>query len=507
MAGDNILLNNRAHAIGGAVSLLGDDVTFGETGSIRLGRVLARGDLSITAGITGTAGAASIIQTSAVSVTDSNVVSATADAASGVRTGTSNGALDVRGDALFTTGLNPARGINAGTTNADRNLELSDVNNVFGGDLSVTRITGDATIVEESSAAKAGTDARDNGVLRIRNFEVGGSTNLTTTDDVIFLGRMTSLSDSVANPTRTERPDDVSARTQANLNIDTDDLRLFISTGETLTIDTTGGGLRSQGADVRFDRAVDGDNSAPSVGSGNITAERANLGGLTINAGSSGEVRFRDFVGATNPLGTVDITGGDFFAGFTFADDLPDAELPGLTTENRFLYDPLNPDDFFFTGDLRINVTGSLVAAVPALEIDTFITEDEYFGINVSSFTFGDEVTPEFVSAFGFIINTRQRAGGLLPVGPRSANFQFNDCVVGDIADCTSIPTPNIVNTVLVVAPTLLGVSEEDLLELFGSFGNEELWGVPQSFFSDFTEEELEADGECEEGDTACENG
>jgi hypothetical protein len=485
-------------------------VTFAETGSILLGPVFARGDLRIEAGANGSAaggttGAASIIQTSAVEIANTAVSGANAASANGVRVTRTTGAMNVRGDTVLTTGLKPSRAIDAGQARDDRNLVLANNANVFGGDLTVTRITGNATIVEESTAATVGSDGFDQGVLRIRNFEVGGSASLTTTDDVVFVGRMTSLSDSVENPDRVERPTAEAPRIQSNLNIADDDLRLFVSTGETFTIDTTGGGILSQGGDVRFDRPVDGDNNAPSIGSGTITAERANLGGLIVNAGTNGEVRFRDFVGATNPLGAVDITGGDFFAGFTFASDEPVNDLAALTPVTRFLFDAENPDDFFFSGPLRINVGGTLNAAVPALEIDNFITADEYFGINVSSFNFGDTVAPQFASAFGFIINTRQRAGGLLPVGPRSSDFLFNDCVIGDVADCTSIPTPNVVNTVLIVSPTLLGVSEEDLLELFGSFGNEELWGVPQSFFSDIgDDQDLDAE-ECDPEVSKCE--
>ena len=92
--------------------------------------------------------------------------------------------------------------------------------------------------------------------------------------------------------------------------------------------------------------------------------------------------------------------------------------------------------------------------------------------------------------AFGFIGNDRSRATGLFPRGPQGGNFQFNDCIIGDVADCTNIPIPNVVNNILTPAPPLLGIDTEDLLELFGSFGNEELWGVPQSYYSDLGAEQ-----------------
>ena len=92
---------------------------------------------------------------------------------------------------------------------------------------------------------------------------------------------------------------------------------------------------------------------------------------------------------------------------------------------------------------------------------------------------------PENIQAFGFIGNDRNKATGLLPVGPSGPDFKFNGCVIGDVIDCTGLPVPKVINPKLIVAPPLLGISDEDLLELFGSFGNEELWGVPQSYYSD----------------------
>ena len=130
---------------------------------------------------------------------------------------------------------------------------------------------------------------------------------------------------------------------------------------------------------------------------------------------------------------------------------------------------------------------------------------DAYFGLNVANLTFGDKVEPDAISAFGFITNTRQRVGGLFPVGPRGADFQFNDCVIGDVADCTNLPVQDVVNEVLILTPPLLDIEDEDLLELFGSFGNEELWGVPQSFFSDFGDDDLDADCAGQESGEGCE--
>ncbi len=235
--------------------------------------------------------------------------------------------------------------------------------------------------------------------------------------------------------------------------------------------------------------------------------ERGGLGGLTIKAGS-GEVRFRDFVGAQNPLSEVDINAGAIFAGFTFAEDTPDLIFPGVTDDNRFFFNRAAPDDFFFADDVLVNSTGRIEFQTPFGTVDEFILNDKYFGVNVTSFTFGNDLKPATIQAFGFIGTDRTRAIGLLPIGPRGSNFQFNDCVIGDVADCTNIPIPNVINNVLIAAPPLLGIDAEDLLELFGSFGNEELWGVPQSYYSDLGGEQ-ENKPDCPEGsdDPACNEG
>ncbi len=493
IAGDDILIDNGVHAIGGAVAAFGRNVTLSEAGSVDLGPVRARGDLAVLAGARGATGDAAIRQVGSVDVADAEAGLPAAAAAAPARRA---GAIVVFGAADFATGLDARRGLGAAEAGADRSLVLDNARNAFGGVISLRRIAGNATLVEESAAGAAGFGAARQDIA---NWEVGGSTRLVTTDGLVFLGRLTSLGDEVFSPARLARPDEIASRRQGEAGLGRDLLRLGLGDGTSFAIDTTGAGFAPAGAPVRFDRPVDGLNDLPSVGSPSIGPDRANLGALTINAGRTGEVRFRDFVGAIHPLGPTDITGGSFLAGVTFAEALPPDGPIDLTPASRFLFDAAAPDDYFFVGGLRINVSNRLMAYTPPGQVDVFVNDDAYFGVNTPSFVFGDVTAPALASAFGFIVNTRQRAGGLFPIPPsRSPEFQFNDCVVGDVSDCTNIPVPNVVNQVLIVAPPVLDIDEQELLELFGSFGNEELWGVPQSFLSDF----VNTDAPCGLGQT-----
>ncbi len=493
LAGGDVILDNEIHAIDGAIAATGQDITLTERGTIRLGPITASGDLMVEAGAdnatgAGTTGGVNILQDSAVTVADATVGGVADD---DVR----EGGITVGGISTFTTGLNPATDLDSPSLTGRRDLVLNNRANDFGGRLNIARISGDVTITENSLTG-ATSDVQE-----IGNFEVGGTARLTTSDSLIFVGRMTSLTDDVVPAEATTRPVSGRARNQGDLDIADEDLRLFITSGESLIIDTTGGRETSTGANVRFDRPVDGANTVVARGAPSIGSERGGLGDLTITGGTTGEVRFRDFVGAANPLGDVDINAGSVFSGFTFAGNTPDQ----FTVNNRFLFDRTMPDDFFFADDVRVNAPGRIEFLTPPGTVETFILDDLYFGVNVTTFSFGDLGRPATIQAFGFIGRDRTRAIGLLPVGPRGSTFQFNDCVIGDVADCTNIPIPNVINSVLIAAPPLLGIETEDLLELFGSFGNEELWGVPQSYYSDFgTEEENKPD--CPDGseDPAC---
>ena len=486
IAGGDVLLANAANRVGGAVGAQGRDVTLSEAASVILGPVTAARDLRITAGAGGDAGDAAIRQVGRVTVADAEAraaeparrASGTAQAGAPV---SRTGPIRVAGASDFSTGLDPALSLAAARPSADRALSITDPQNGFGGQVALRRIAGDATLVEESAgpASRIGPATQ-----HVANWEVAGSSRIVTTDALVFLGRLSALDDATAAPPRLARPTAQPATLQGVAGLAPESLRLDLPDGKSFVIDTTGAGSAPAGAAVRFDRPVNGLNAAPPLGTPAIGAQRAGLGSLSVTAGG-GEIRFRDFVGAVNPIGAVTLRGGDFYAGFTFADAGQDALA--LAAPTRFLFDPAAPNDFLFTGPLRINVSGALLAAAPPGQADAFDSANAYFGINTPGLSFGDLIQPASAEAFGYIGDTRQRIGGLLPVTPqRGPQFRFNNCVVGDVGDCTNFPLPNVLNQVLIVTPPVLDIDAEALLELFGSFGNEELWGLPPSFAADF---------------------
>ncbi|MGB0854765.1 MAG: hypothetical protein ACPGSI_15830, partial [Pikeienuella sp.] len=473
-AGADIILDNNVHVIGGAIAAEGDAITLTEAGTIVLSEIIGRGDFTVIAGATGNTTEAAITQVSASAVQDHEVSDVQP-----IRT--INGPIVVNGDTVFTTALDLAIAVDDASLTGNRDLTINDRANIFGGALSIARISGDVLFVEESGVRSIGADDFDNNLLTILNFEVGGSSTIRTTDNIIFTGRLTSLDDAT-NAARLARTVDGDTRDQGNLNLAEADRRVFIHDGENLVIDTTGGGVALEGRNVRFDGAVDGVNDAPSEGSPSIATERDGLGGININAGVSGEIRFRDFVGAASPIGDATFRGGALILGVTFADEKPGV---GVVDDDRFLFNRANPDDFFFAHDMFVDVSQEFSAFVPVDQAAQFVLNDSYFGVNLAGFTFGQELQPSVISVAGFLANSRNRAQGLVPFGPRGSQFTFNDCVIGDVNDCSTLPSPDVTIDVSVDVPLLLDVNEADLLELFTSFGNEELWGVPQSFFSD----------------------
>ncbi len=487
-AGGDILLDNETHDIGGAIAARGQNITLTEVGSVNLGRIDASGDLLVEAGANNDAQGGTLLDAAIIQDRAVDVANAVIGESSQVET--SRGAIRVEGVSTFTTGLAPGFALDNPQVTGARDLVLDSPANQFGGRLNVARIAGDATITENSQLGATTGDQQ------IGNFEIGGTTRLTTTDNIVFLGRMSGLADEDTPDGLPTRPNEAEVRNQGNLNIADEDLHLFIATGEALIIDTRGadtadGKVNPAGADVRFDGFVDGDNNVLPLGGPSITSDREGLGGLTVNAGSDGEIRFRDFVGAVHPLGDVSLFAGDIFAGFTFETLQPDLLTANFTPDNRFLFDRLAQDDFFFARNLEVKAQGRIEFLTPFRTVENFVLLDQYFGVNIAGLVFGGldvggrQVGPEIVQSFGFVGNDRSRATGLFPRGPQGGNFQFNDCVIGDVADCTNIPIPNVINNILTPAPPLLGIDTEDLLELFGSFGNEELWGVPQSYYSD----------------------
>jgi len=475
-AGGDVRLTSGLHAFGGAFAAQAGTVEVATAGDLRLGPIRASSRLSVLAGASGE-GYASITQTGAARVTRLGMVEGVA--ADGMID--LAGPIRVDGPAGFATGADPTR--TAVDKGAD--LTLDDPTNVFGGDVSIRRIFGDVTLIEESAPGSLHVDEHDAGWLRFAGFEAGGDVLIRTSDNVAFLGRLTALTDDMdpagpLAPPRAAGPADWRAQGGA---LAQDDLRLFLPDGTVFAIDATAGGADPAGGTVRFDRPVDGANRLSSARDEDAAAARGDAGALVIDAGAQGDVRFRDYVGASNPLGAVVIQDArNVSLGHTFADrDARPSDDP-----DRFLLQGEGQSvDIFTSGPIVVDARGAVEIYMPAGLLELYEQDDDYFGLNTPVLIYGDRTQPESLSLFGYIGDSGKKAAGLYPIGPKGVNFLLNGCVIGDVQDCTGVSPPRVLALVSVDQPEILNVDEEDLLELFVSYGNEELWGVPDGYFED----------------------
>ncbi|MFT7181563.1 MAG: hypothetical protein ACI87T_001935 [Planctomycetota bacterium] len=487
-----------ANDVGGAVSVAATSLDWAELGSILLADVAVDGGARLMSGMDGAFGDAAIRQGEVATVPRLTMV----DGVAQVGDETFSGTLNIRGDLDLSSGLAPeialadVAGGGGPFGEVDRGVDLGDRDNVFNGSVALRRIAGAATVTEESSSDTLHQDELDGGKLHLRQIEVIGDIVITTSDDVIFDGRMTALVDSdvpAAKPTIPSGLDDDDPKRQGLEGLVAEDFRLWLSDGATMTVDTTAAGADPSGGMIRFDRTIDGFNEFLPARTLEGVNQRAGAAKIGLNAGG-GDVRFRDYVGAGAPLGDVTISSADDVAiGHTYAARAPDAESP----QARYLLGKSYESDVFFASDLKIDATGDVVLYAPPGLRDSFETADAFFGVNLRGFTYGLSLRPSRVEAFGFIGGSSRQAAGLYPVGPRAPQYNLNGCVIGDVADCTGVSAPNVLTVLRLDRAQILNVEREDLFELFVSYGNEELWGVPQSYVLDL--QDLGLDDEDEE--------
>jgi hypothetical protein len=458
-----------------------------------LAALYGTGDVALIAGMDGGFGDASIRQGGVATVPVSTMIDGVA------QTGTQefSGAVIVGGDLDLSSGL--AAGVALADLGAevDRDVDLTDPDNIFNGAVALRRIAGSAALAEESGADTIGRDEIDGGELHLRQIEVIGDISVSTSDDVIFDGRMTSLVDEdipEAKPSIPVGLDEDDPARQGLEDLATEDFRLWLSDGATLTVDTTAGGADASGGLIRFDRPVDGFNDLLPERTLDSVLERSGAGAMGLTAGA-GDIRFRDYVGAGAPVGDVTvISANDVAIGHTYAARSPDNGSPAT----RYLLGRSNESDVFFASNLTIDATGDITLFAPSGLRDKFEIDDSFFGVNLRGFTFGLSLRPTRVEAFGFIGGSSRKAAGLFPVGPRAPQYNLNGCVIGDVADCTGVSAPNVLTVLRLDRAQILNVEREDLFELFVSYGNEELWGVPQGYILDLqnlgSEEEVEED-------------
>lgn len=231
------------------------------------------------------------------------------------------------------------------------------------------------------------------------------------------------------------------------------------------TAGVVGGAWDLQAAgSVNIDGTLDG---------GGSFAARANNAG-----GSGGTVRFGDFVGQTARLGDViidnalDPTIGQAAGGASILDANPDRDL--------FFADSLSVRDSTGTLELPRNDTTDL----------TFDLNITYFGVNLSGpLNYSASPGLTAVDVAGAINGQRSQAVGLLPIGRRGAAFQFNNCEIGNISDCSNEPPDLTLPQIDFSLPSIFSIDFETLGDVYVNFGNEELWAVP-TLFQELEDEE-----------------
>ncbi|MEM6491009.1 MAG: hypothetical protein AAF684_03785, partial [Pseudomonadota bacterium] len=502
-AGGDVLLDSGLHDIGGSVGAQARDVALSMLGGVTLGPIRASGDLQVQTASRGDADASFIRQTSSVTAPELVMF----DGLAGGGDATERGAIEVMGGTDLSTGAPAGRPL------TDRNgrgeVALTQRRNQFTGPVSLRRIFGDVVIVDEADAALAGQDDADGGVLAFRNIDAGGDVAIRTSDDVVLIGRLTALNDDdpARRPAIPTSETAAERRAQGRAGLADDALRLYIADGKRLLIDTTAGGADPSGGDIRFDRPVDGANDLIARRTAESAASRGEAGGVVLNAGREGHVRLRDYLGVGHPIGLFRILDAqDVSLGHTFKDRDATRQSP----DRRFLLGRGDQErDVVNASVINIDARGRVELFVSPETFALYDENDDFFGVNTSGLKFGEIREPRELTLFGFIGNSGERAAGIFAEGPDvkdTSRFQFNGCTAGDVLDCARVTQPSVLEIVRIDQAQILNVDEEDLLELFVSYGNEELWGVPPGYFLDVDVSAARSSGNAQAGRPAAPN-
>ncbi|MFK7942654.1 MAG: hypothetical protein AB8B85_07060, partial [Paracoccaceae bacterium] len=197
---------------------------------------------------------------------------------------------------------------------------------------------------------------------------------------------------------------------------------------------------------------------------------------LIITANSTGAVedpvRFGDLVGAASGLGDVLINRAN---GVTFGDP----------TAGPALLDQVPDRDVFFATNILLRDVEGVVRTIRSPETDLlqFDFNLAYFGLNLdNNLDYNGNPGLDLIDLTGAINGQRSQSVGLLPVGPRGANFQFNNCQIGNVADCSNEPPTLDLPQIDLSLPNIFEIDFETLGDVYANFGNEELWTVPALF-------------------------
>ena len=242
------------------------------------------------------------------------------------------------------------------------------------------------------------------------------------------------------------------------------------------------GRVHVHGENVRITDATD-------IHFGAVAADR-----FEVTTADDGSVFFRQILGLdraeTRVIRDGTLVGGEGLVGdviINSGDDVVIGVLEDPTDPDGPNFDPLlsapgEPgfrEDIFYVNNLTVDrAPGRVILPRTAATNADFDNNLSYYGVNISD-TFRYAGPHQEIDLTGFLTVTRTRAAAMLPQGPRSANYRFNNCVIGDLNDCGLPLAPVDIMTRITVPPNLFELDRDQLDLLYVPIGNEEIWGVP----------------------------
>ncbi|MCB9949286.1 MAG: OmpA family protein, partial [Rhodospirillaceae bacterium] len=216
---------------------------------------------------------------------------------------------------------------------------------------------------------------------------------------------------------------------------------------------------------------------------------------LEVTTANDGSVFFRQVLGLdrslTQTIRDGSVVGGEGAVGdvvINSDDDVVIGVLADPTDPNAATFDPLlsapgEPgfrEDIFYVRSLNVQrAPGRIILPRTAATNANFDANNAYFGVNIAR-SFWYAGGHELIDLTGFLRVTRTQVAGLLPHGPRSARYRFNNCVIGDTNTCGSLPPVDLIYRIS-DEPNLFELDRDQLDFLYVPIGNEELWGVPEA--------------------------
>jgi hypothetical protein len=391
---------------------------------------------------------------------------------------------DVTGNATVTAGRDADA---SGTVTED--LAITADNAIVLGSKQALAVTGALTATADADASGGNTAS----ITQVSGASVGGATLLAANgqSDIVLASIDNDFSDLTLRDAADVNVVDTDTLNVTDLANVTGDLTLETKEGA-LTLNDPGTAenyriaanklwtLKASAGDLILNGQIDG-------------AGAASTSSLVLQGGEGKTIRIKNLVGSNTRLDNVTIMDAtDVVFGLN-----SDAEIDDVAMINRddFLLQPGADNDIFFATTMDVKgVDGQFVLLIPAETEFQFDFADRYFGINIEAadgFTYDGG---ERIDLFGKIGTTRSRATGLTPIGPRSGMFQFNNCLIGDPNSCSALTQANVLRLVDLTPENVFVLDPDQVEQLFLSFGNEELWGLPSVFAIDIEDEEDDED-------------